>query len=139
MKSSDVMREWFRRVWCEREEAAIDEMLHLEGRVHGLGPEPVVGPAAFKQFWNQINASFPEAHIDVVDAVDEGPMTYVRCQGRMTFQGKTVHLSGGAQCHIEDGKIVEAWNYWDFVGLMAGMGALPFDAFPRACEGDCFS
>ena len=137
-KPSDVMRTWFDRVWCKREEAAIDEILDEQGVVHGIGPEPVVGPAAFKAFWRAINESFDTAQIDVVDAVDEGEMTYVRCEGTMTFQGKTVSLSGGVQCRIRDGKIVEGWNYWDFIGLMSEMGALPADAFPRSCAGECF-
>ncbi len=139
MSASDVMRAWFQRVWCEGDESAIDELLAPDGEVFGLGPEAVIGPEGFKGFWNAIRSQFDDIHIEVVDAVDQDEMTYVRCEGDMRFGGRDVKFKGGAQCRVEAGLITRAWNYWDSVGFLADMGALPADAFPRACQGECFN
>lgn len=129
---------WFQRVWCDEDPSAIDKYLHPEGRVHGVGPEPLVGRAAFRGFWEGVTQAFSKNAIHVVDAVDEGNTCYVRCEGDLEFNGKPVRLTGGCMCRVEDGLITEAWNYWDFVGCMHAMGALPADAFAQACAGGCF-
>jgi len=138
-KPSDVMRAWFQRVWCERDEAAIDELLAPDGEVYGLGPETVIGPAAFKTFWRAMNATFAAVDLAVVDAIDNGERTYVLCRGTLTHGDRALPFEGGCLCDVRDGVIVRAWNYWDFVSLMAAMGSVPVDAFARACAGERFA
>ena len=134
-KSSAVMHRWFQDVWCDGRRDVIAELFPPDGLAHGLGPEPVRGPAAFLEFWNVFHATFQDIHIRVLAEVDEGPMTYVRCLAKMTFRGAPVTLEGGCLCRIVDGRIAECWNTWDFVGLMVGMGTLPADVVPRAFAG----
>jgi hypothetical protein len=74
----------------------------------------------------------------VLDAVDEGPRTYVRCEARMAFRGRPVTLEGGCLSRVERGQIVECWNTWDFTSLLVGMGALPADVIPAAFSGARF-
>lgn len=138
-KPSEVMRAWFDRVWRQREEKAVDELLAADGEVHGVGPAPLVGPAAFKTFWRAIHESFTVVDLAVVDAVDEGHRTYVRCRGTLSQGDRRLPFEGGCLCEIRDGVIRRAWNYWDFVGLMAAMDRLPADAFARACAGERFT
>lgn len=138
MKPSELMTTWFQRVWCEEDESAIDELLHPEGKVHGVGPDPLVGRDAFRLFWKDVTKAFGKNHIRVVDAIDQDTTCYVRCEGDLTFNDKPVRLTGGCMCRVEEGQIVEAWNYWDFVGCMAEMGALCPEAFGRACGGERF-
>lgn len=133
-----VMKRWFQRVWTEHDASAIEEMLAPDGVVHGLGPDPATGPAQFRQFWDAIQASFDEIRIGVVDCVDEGNRTWVRCRAEAVVKGSPVTFDGGCQVTVENGLITEAWNYWDFVGCMHQMGALPADAFAQACAGTCW-
>jgi hypothetical protein len=46
-----IARQWFKEVWNEGNEAAIDRLLHPDAVAHGLTPEPIRGPAAFKPFY----------------------------------------------------------------------------------------
>lgn len=138
MQPSDVMRAWFRRVWRERDERAIDELLAADAEVHGIGPEPLLGPAGFKPFWRAIQQAFTAVELDVVDAVDAGERTYVRCRGTLTQAGRPLPFEDGSLCEVRGGRIQRAWNCWDFVSLMAAMGSLPADAFARACAGERF-
>lgn len=134
-KSSAVMKRWFQEVWCEGKVECIAELFPADSLAHGLGPEPVRGPAAFLEFWRTFHATFTDIHIGVLAEVDEGPFTYVRCVARMRFQGRPVTLEGGCLCRIREGRIAECWNTWDFVGLLVGMGTLPPDVVPRAFAG----
>ena len=37
---------------------------------------------------------------------------------------------------IKEGKIVEAWNAWDFLGVVIEVGAFAEDGLVRALQGD---
>jgi predicted ester cyclase len=39
--------------------------------------------------------------------------------------GRRVRVAGIVMARIEDGKIVEAWNNWDQLGLLRQIGAMP--------------
>jgi hypothetical protein len=134
-KPSDVMRKWFEEVWCRSRGDQIAEMFAEDGLAHGLGAEPVKGPAAFREFWKRFNEIFKNIRIEVRGAVDEGEQCYVRCTGRMTFRDKPVVLDGGCLATVRGGKIREVWNLWDFLGLLVSMEALPPDAVERAFGG----
>ena len=136
MKSSEVMRKWFEEVWCNGRGDLIGEMFADDGVAHGLGPEPVKGPPAFRAFWKRFNEVFKNIRIEVKGAVDEGEQCYVRCAGRMKFRDKEVVLDGGCLATVRGGKIRECWNLWDFTGLLVSMEALPPDAIERAFRGE---
>lgn len=136
---SDVMRAWFRRVWTEGDPNAITELFPPDGRVHGLGPAPVVGPTAFRGFWEDITQVLQELEIRVVESLDDGDRCYVRCEATANYRGARVQFSGGSQCTVRGGQILEAHDYWDFLGLLAQMQSLPPDAFPLALAGKRFA
>jgi hypothetical protein len=138
-KSSAVMHAWFRDVWCNGRPEAIHELFAADGLAHGLGAEPVRGPAAFLTFWHAFRATFSNIQISVLAEVDEGPLTYVRCAATMQFRGRPVTLDGGCLCRIQNGQIAECWNTWDFTSLLVGMGALPADVIPQAFGGATFA
>ena len=135
LKSSDVMKKWFEEVWCNGRGDLIQDMFAEDGVAHGLGAEPLKGPAAFRAFWKRHNEVFKNIRIDVRGAIDEGEQTYVRCTGRMNFNGKPVVLEGGCLATVRGGKIRECWNLWDFTSLLVQMEALPADVIERAYEG----
>ena len=135
---SAVMRRWFDRVWTQSDPSGIDEMFPAEAVSHGIAGREMRGPVEFRVFWDALHASFDEIRVEVLDAVDSGNMTYVRCEAHVTFQGKSVVFPGGSLCRVEDGRILEAWDSWDFAGAMHQMGALPADAFEQACGGCTF-
>lgn len=97
------------------------------------------GPDEFVAFWTGFREGFQDIRIDVDHAVDEGDWTFVSCTATFTRDGKPMTLEGGCRCRVEDGRILECENYWDFTGLMQQMGALPANAFQRACEGKSLS
>lgn len=124
-----LIKRWFEEVWNNGREEAIDEMLSEDGIAHGLADEngeELRGASGFKPFFRNFRASFPDIRVTVEDTVAEGDKVAARCSVRATHRGDTlgyaatqrpVAIDGITIVHIRDGKIVEAWNNFDFQTL----------------------
>lgn len=130
------IRRWFEEVWNKGREEAIDEMFAEEGVANGLVDEtgqPLRGPAGFKPFFRKFREAFPEIEVVVEDAVAEGEKVAARCTVRGRHRGdslgfaatqRPVEFTGMTIVRVRDGKIVEAWNNFDFMNMFQQLGAL---------------
>ena len=135
-----LIRRWFEEVWNRGREEAIDEMFAEDGVARGLGGESggdLRGPAEYKPFFRSFRGAFPDIEVVVEDTVSEGDRVAARCSVRARHGGDTlgfaatnrpVEFSGVAIVRIRDGKIVEAWNTFDFMSMFRQLGALRLDA-----------
>lgn len=127
---------WFEEVWNEGRTEAIAEMLAEDAIVHGLSDDPSTpwhGLAGFKEFHAKFRESFPNIIVTVEDTVGEGDRIAARCSVRGKHTGHTlgfaatqapVEFTGVAIVRIKDGKIVEAWNNFDFMTLYKQLGVI---------------
>jgi predicted ester cyclase len=127
--NQQLMRRWFEEVWNLKRESAVDEMYPEGRKAHGL-PYPdseIVGPGAFKEFRRGFLKGFPDIHITLEDSVADQDRVAVRWTATMTHQGefsgvaptgKPARLSGATFARIEDGVIIEAWNFMDLSGFV---------------------
>ena len=145
-----LVRRWFEEVWNKGRAEAIDEMFAEEGVAHGLADESgaaLRGPANFRVFHRRFREAFPDVEVRVEDAVSDGDKVAVRCTVRGRHRGDTlgfaaterpVEFTGMTFSRVSDGKIVEAWNNFDFMSMFQQLGALrlegaapdPDDALP---------
>ena len=142
-----LFRRWFEEVWNKGREEAIDELFDEEGVAHGLADVAsgaLRGPAGFKPFFRSLREAFPGIEVIVEDTVAEGDRVAARCTVRGHHRGDTlgfkatdspVEFTGIAIVRIRDGKIVEAWNNFDFMSMYQQLGALRLDA-PAAAPPD---
>jgi steroid delta-isomerase-like uncharacterized protein len=128
----EFMNRWFEKVWNQKSEAAIDEMLAEDGVGYGLGPE-IHGPAEFKPFFQSFISAYPDLHIDVLDTVSEGDKVAARCHVTGTHQGhgldlaptgENVDFTGMVIIQIRDGKIWRSWNEFNFMQMYTQLNAL---------------
>ena len=134
------IRRWFEEVWNKGREEAIDEMFAEDGVAHGLGDEPgrdIRGASEFKPFFRSFRGAFPDIEVVVEDTIAEGDRVAARCSVRAKHSGHTlgfaathrpVEFHGISIVRIRDGKIVEAWNNFDFMTMFQQLGALRFDS-----------
>jgi len=132
-----LLKTWFEEVWNKGRESAIDELADPDMVAHGLVDargEPISGVAKFKDFWRQFRETFPDIHIDVQEALGDNDKEIVRCVVRATHKGdgigiaathKPVKFTGTVIARVKDGRLVEAWDNWDFLGLYQQLGAVP--------------
>ena len=130
-----LIHRWFEEVWNKGRADAIEEMFAADGVAYGLGEAgiDVHGPATFKPFFERLCGAFPELKITIEDALAEGDKVAARWSARMIHRGdhlgiaatgRKVAVTGMSIVRIRDGKIVEAWNNWDMLGLMQQIGAI---------------
>lgn len=113
---------------------AIGEMLAADGVVHGLSDDvakTLTGPEEFKPFHATFRGAFPNISVVVEDMVAEGDKVAARCSVRGQHEGDNlgvvasnaqVHFTGMVIVTIRDGKIVEAWNNFDFLAMNRQIG-----------------
>ena len=129
-----LVRRWFEEVWNKGRTEAIDEMFAADGIAHGLSGEaegPLKGPADFKPFHEIFRGAFPDIEVIVEDMIAEGDKVGARCSVRGKHAGDhlgvaatnaPVDFSGVSIVRIKDGKIVEAWNNFDFMKMNKQIG-----------------
>jgi len=131
-----ILRRWFDEVWNQGRAEAIDELFASDGIAHGLSGDeenPMAGPEGFKPFHQAFRGAFPDIEVVVEDMIAEGDKVVARCSVRGKHAGdhlgiaasnSPVAFDGIAIVRITDGKIVEAWNNFDFMKMNRQVGLL---------------
>ena len=131
-----LIRRWFEEVWNKGRAEAVGEMLDVDAVVHGLSDDaanPLRGPAGFMPFHAQFREAFPNIEVRVEDTIAEGDKVAVRCSVRGKHAGDSLgfkatgaqaEFNGLAIVRVKDGKIVEAWNNFDFMRMYKQLGAI---------------
>jgi hypothetical protein len=134
----ELLQTWFQRVWSQEDATAIEEMFPSPGKAEGLGEHPLVGPEDFKQFHKAICRLLSNINITIDKSVEQGVWISAICTLHATAQadGKDVTLTGSVFCQIKDGKFLESYDHWDFMGLWGQLGYLPSDAFAQGLQGN---
>lgn len=130
------MHRWFEEVWNKKSEAAIDEMCSEDVVANGLTDAQgatVRGIEAYKTLHRAFVSAYPNMKITVEDTISEGDKIAARCTVRAMHEGvgigvaptnQPVEFTGMTIVRLKDGKIVEAWNEFDFMKMYSQVGAL---------------
>lgn len=131
-----LIQRWFEEVWNQGKVEVIDELLAEDGVVHGLvdaSGSQVHGLQGFHNFHTQFRGAFPDINVSIDDVIAEGDKVVARCSVRGKHTGEhlgfeatntPVQFEGVAIVRIKDGKIVEAWNHFDFLEMNKQLGVL---------------
>lgn len=131
-----LIQRWFEEVWNQGRKEAIGELLSDDGVIHGLvdaNGNPVRGLQGFQEFHAQFRGAFPDINVSVDDIIAEGDKVVARCSVRGRHTGEHLGISatnapvqfeGVAIVRIKGGKIVEAWNHFDFLEMNKQLGVL---------------
>jgi steroid delta-isomerase-like uncharacterized protein len=131
-----VLRRWFDEVWNNGRAEVIEELFDENGIAHGLSDDPsnpIKGPSGYRPFYKTFREAFPNLKIVIDDMVAEGDKVAARCSVRGKHEGDfmgraatqaPVEFTGITIVRIENGKIVEAWNNFDFMTMYKQTGHL---------------
>lgn len=126
-----VLERFFRRVYRERDLAAITEMRDDGAQSVGLGPG-ILSNADFERFVRGLFDSFSALDVSIGRFVQEGE----ECAMSLVFAGTTrsgrpVQVRGTAFARVANGRILSSENLWDVASLLAQTDDAPA---PRATE-----
>lgn len=127
--------EFFRLIWNEKEESAIDRFIAVDAA--GNDPKFGVGRESFRKQWKEWHAAFPNLHFDVREIICEGDRVVTRWHLTGThsgsdFQGikasgKSVAVDGVSIDTIKDGVVLDGFDAWDSLGFRQQLGVIPQD------------
>ena len=133
-ENKQLIRRWFDEVWNNGRADAIEEMFDENGIAHGLSDDPsnpIKGPRGYRPFYTTFREAVPNLKVIVEDTVAEGDKVAARCSVRGKHEGEfmgraatqaPVEFTGITIVRIENGKIVEAWNNFDFMTMYKQCG-----------------
>jgi len=115
---------WFDEVWNHANEHSIENLLHSEAIVHGLGTDTdKTGHEAFKPFYKNFRASFPLVHVELKPIFDTDEFEAADCIVTVTNAGgKEARFTGIVISRFKDGKLIEGWNGFDFMTMYQQLG-----------------
>ena len=133
MSDNSFLHRWFEEVWNNKSESAVDELLAEDGVGYGLPGGEIRGPAAFKEYQRALISAYPDLRVHVEETITEGDKIAARCRVTGVHHGeglglsatnKPVEFTGLCMVRVKDGKIVEAWNEFNFMEMYQQLGAL---------------
>jgi predicted ester cyclase len=141
MTPEAAVRQWFKEVWNEKNEQAIDRFLAPDSVVHGLGgtQDGLRGPEGFKQVFHTFHSALDKIHVTIEKAMVDGDLCTVLCRVKGHHQGngfgapptgREVDFTGIVIARVVDGKLVEGWNSFDFLTMYQQLGWVPNPVLP---------
>jgi steroid delta-isomerase-like uncharacterized protein len=138
MTSTDavvVARRYIDELWTGGKEEVAKEVLTEDFKVTDPGtPGRRGGIDGEVEAMRAYRAAFPDLHFTVDAAFASGDEAAVRWTVTGTHRGdlpgvpatgKTATMLGMSMLRFSDGKVAEAWHYWDALGMLRQLGAIP--------------
>ncbi|THD73524.1 nuclear transport factor 2 family protein [Thalassobius vesicularis] len=137
MSNTDIMREWFSRVWEQGDVSAIDELFVPDTQARGIVPDMEMGGEEFKFLVATMQEIItpPKVRIDKLVEQDDWIAGLMTMQAESLIERKPVQVSAMVFCRFRDGRIVEAYNNFDFVGFFEQIGMLPENTIALCLSG----
>lgn len=120
-----LLYRWFDEVWNREDRIALNSLLANDVKLHGLDSEiPVDGAEGFAMFYDNFKTQFHNINIEIDDVVSQDDMETARTTVHAihTASNQEVRFTGMCMVRIENGKIAEAWNDFDFLSLYQQLG-----------------
>ncbi len=125
-----------KEAWFRGDMAGLDEVYAADYVSHKPPFPDAVGLEAVKQSIAATRLAYSDMEADYTEWVAEGNAIVYRCTMRMkhtgtspTFPipptGKVLTLHSCVVVHVKDGKVVEEWEYSDYLGFLQQLGVVP--------------
>ncbi len=117
----------------------VDEIFHHDFVDHGLAPGLTLqGPEGAKEAVMQFRTAFSDLHLDVRHLVAEGDKVFTYWEARGTHDGPLHTPAGDIPAtgnvgivhgmtinRLVDGRVIEAWDNFDTLGMLQQLGVIP--------------
>lgn len=136
--SSDesLLTVWFRRMWNEGDTTAAAELASPDIVSHGLVQDIHGLDRWMHEFYQPMRASFSSHFVEVLEEFTCGDRIIARMRATLTpFAGAPATMHGTCIMRVEGGKIMEAWDCWDFLSVLESRQLMPQNSFLLSITG----
>jgi steroid delta-isomerase-like uncharacterized protein len=133
--NKQLCRRFIEEVWNQQKLDLINELFAPDYVRHDpSAPDLGNGPAGERRLIEYYLAAFPDTRFTIHDLIAEDDRVAIRWSVQGTHRGelegilptgRRVSVTGTTTCRIAGGKIVEAHDNWDALGMMQQLGAIP--------------
>ena len=131
-----IIRRWIEEGWNQGNTDMADEVYASGFTAKDIHDQSKVlqGPQGIKQSVMETRAALPDIHFTIDHLIAEGDLVVGAFTIRGTHKGvlagipptgKQVTMRGISIDRIRNGKFVETWTYFDALGFLQQLGALP--------------
>lgn len=138
MTNLDIVKDWYQRIWIDEDLAAIESYFAPGAGADGILEDGQIGPQEFRAIVPAFKALVRGLTIEISHAVecDDWVWTRIIARGFVAQNLTPVEAQGQVMLRFKDGKIVQAFNIFDFMTLFSQGGLLPRDAFLLLLSGE---
>lgn len=138
MPKMTLLRNWYQRVWIEGDLDAIDEFFAPRSVASGLMAELQVGPEDFRELVPAFMRLIRDPQVTIDAHLDSGDWLWalVTVNARSAEAMTPVRMTGQVMMRVENGKIAEAFNHFDFLNFFEQLGLLPPNTFALCLSGE---
>lgn len=124
MTAAMLLQQWYDDVWNKDDADSIAKLMHKDIIIHGLDPAgSSKGVEHFQTFYANFKKSFPFTQITVEHLVSNDEIATAYCHVHAkSSSGKDVNFSGLSVARFSNGKLIEAWNNFDFLKMYQQLG-----------------
>lgn len=137
----ELLENWFQRVWNEGDLDAIDDYFSEDTKANGLMPDMRLGPQDFRDFVPLVLALLDDLHIELINNTENEDwlQSLYKVTARSSASSAPVQVLGQVTIKVKDGKITEAYNCYDFMGMFEQLGQLPEQSLAICLTGGTLS
>ncbi|TMK28039.1 MAG: ester cyclase [Actinobacteria bacterium] len=134
-----TLNRFWEEVWDQGNLDVVDEIFHTNFVDHGLAPGLTKqGPEGAKEAVMQFREAMPDLYLKAHQLIAEGDKVLTlwesggtqtgplkSARGVIPPSGKRGIVRGMTLNRVEDGKIIEAWDNFDILGMLQQLGVIP--------------
>jgi len=118
---------WFGPMWSGRDGTLMRELMAPGALAHLEGGVETVGPEGFEKFQQEFVQAVPDVQLKIVNLLADGDDVCVHWKASGTHTGSgmgmdptgaKLEFQGVAWLRVENGQIVEGWDFWNQGGVM---------------------
>ncbi len=128
----DLILRHFEEIFNKGNLAFVDEAYTDDAVIHdAVVPDIPAGPSGVRKYLRTYAGPVPDFHFEVTELIADGDMLAAHWTAGGTHAGSLLSLPatgrhmearGVSIYRMEEGRIAEAWNYWDVIAMLRSMG-----------------
>ena len=137
MSHADLLREWYSEVWETGNTDAIDQYFAPDTMAEGLIPEMQVGADDFCDLVTAFRHVLGDIRVELPKIIENGDWVsaIIHVKTTRADNGAPLQAAGSVVARVKDGRMVEAYNQFDFISLFEQLGQFPQDTLPVCMTG----